>query len=739
MKSLYFVFLLVFSSTFLCGQTITGKIFSQAETPIANATILHTRTDHHTHSNREGEFELEHVALGDTLHVTHIGYAPQTVRITDLTAPLLIRLNQRSINLEEVSISPQIFALQIITDIDIKTNPVNSSQDILKKVPGLFIGQHAGGGKAEQIFLRGFDIDHGTDIAITVDGLPVNMVSHAHGQGYADMHFVIPETVEKIDFGKGPYQENKGNFATAGHVDFVTKTQLQESSIKLEAGQFNTQRLVGMFELLDAPEHMAYIASEMLTTDGYFDSPQHFHRINLFGKYAGLLNNQNRIAVTASYFDSQWDASGQIPNRAVASKSISRFGAIDDTEGGFTNRTNIVVDHSKVLSKHSSIKNKVFMSKYGFELYSNFTFFLEDSLNGDQIRQKEERVLYGMSSKYTRTFSSDKIHGNWVAGIQLRHDQSMDNELSHTKNRKETLQNLQLGDIVESNLGGYIGTTVHLKKWTINPSLRLDHFNYQYTDQLLSTFDPQKETKVILSPKFNLLFNARENLQLYLKTGKGFHSNDTRVIVQQRRRTILPAAYGADLGYIWKPNSKSVINLAAWTLYSEQEFVYVGDAGIVEPSGESRRRGMEFSYRHQPISWLVWNLDMNYTHARSLDAPEGENYIPLAPDLTVSGGLNLIGKSGFHGGVNTRHLATRPANEDNSIAAIGYTITDVNLGYSTNSMDFGIQIQNLFNTEWNETQFATESRLKEETEPIEEIHFTPGTPFFLKASIQYRF
>ena len=199
----------------------------------------------------------------------------------------IIVLEDDIFRLNEIVIQPKLSAMNMISKIDLQTTPVNSSQEILSKVPGLFIGQHAGGGKAEQLFLRGFDIDHGTDIAISVDGMPVNMVSHAHGQGYADLHFLIPETVDKIDFGKGPYYSNKGDFATAGYVGFQTKDKLEKSSIGLEIGQFNTLRTVGLFNLLgNKKTQSAYIATEYILTDGPFDSPQNFNRMNLFGEYS---------------------------------------------------------------------------------------------------------------------------------------------------------------------------------------------------------------------------------------------------------------------------------------------------------------------------------------------------------------------------------------------------------------------------------------------------------------------
>lgn len=739
MKFSFLVTLLFGINYSLFSHTTNGKITEQNGDSISGVNVLNLNSNEHAHSDKEGFFELYEAKIGDTLQFTHVSYKTSTYVIKSLDIQFDIILEKAPVSLGEIIISNKTDALQLISDIDVAINPVNSSQDVLRKVPGLFIGQHAGGGKAEQIFLRGFDIDHGTDINITVDDLPVNMVSHAHGQGYADLHFVIPETIEKVDFGKGTYYGDKGNFTTAGYVSFKTKNALDNSSVKLEVGQFNSQRLSGMFSLLNKEKQSAYIATEYISTDGAFDSSQNFNRINIFGKYTALTNNEDKIGVTASYFDSSWDASGQIPNRAVESGLVGRFGAIDDTEGGSTSRKNILFNYEKIIDEKSSLKNSVFFSQYDFELYSNFTFFLNDPVNGDQIRQKENRNIYGVTSEYNKTFSLDKIDGSLTAGIGLRNDRSNDNELSRTANREETIEQIQLGDVNETNSSVYLDAKINVNKWGFNPSVRLDYFDFKYNDLLQTAYETQTNTKAIVSPKFNVSYHHSNNLELYLKTGKGFHSNDTRVVVSQDGVNILPAAYSFDVGYLWKPNNNMFLNMAYWNLFLEQEFVYVGDAGIVEPSGETRRQGIELNYRYQPTPSLFWTFDINYTYARAVNEENGQDYIPLAPDLTLVSGLNYTHKSGLYGSTNVRFLNDRPANEDNSIIAEGYTVVDLNAGYKYKNYDFGIQIQNLFNTEWKETQFATESRLENETESVEEIHFTPGTPFFLKGTIKYSF
>ena len=562
------------------------------------------------------------------------------------------------------------------------------------------------------------------------------MVSHAHGQGYADLHFVIPDIIDKIDFGKGTYYADKGDFATAGYVAFQTKEKVDKSYISLEAGQFNTSKMVGVFNLLENKKNQsAYLASEYILTDGPFDSPQNFNRINLFGKYTSIFSDGSKLSISGSHFTSKWDASGQIPQRLIDNGTISRFGAVDTTEGGNTSRSNINLVYTKRLDENTFIKNTFFYSKYQFELYSNFTFFLNDPINGDQIRQKESRDLYGFHSEWNKKINNSLFQ----FGVGLRTDATKNTELSHTVGRYTTLQQLKLGDIDETNMFTYLNSEFNFGKLKINPALRLDYFKFGYQDKLASNFVSQTEDKVKVSPKLNFIYSENNNLQFYLKSGLGFHSNDTRVVVAQSGKEILPTAIGSDLGTIFKPLPRLVVNSALWYLFLQQEFVYVGDEAIVEPSGKSKRMGFDFGLRYQLTDWLFVNTDINYTYARSIDEPNGQNYIPLAPDFTNTGGITVTKFKHFSGGIFYRYLKNRPANEDNSIVAKGYIVSDMNINYEIQQFVFGLSAENIFNTQWNETQFATESRLKNEPQSVEEIHFTPGTPFFLKAKITYRF
>lgn len=731
------------ATTVVNAQTLKGNVTDAEGTALENVGIFNQTSGQHSHTNLSGTFSLTSTSVNDSVYFSNLGFKTFILVVNQdhLKEGINITLEESSINLEQVVVVSKVDAMSRIVNVDVQNDPVKSSQEILRKVPGLLIGQHAGGGKAEQIFLRGFDIDHGTDVAISVDGMPVNMVSHAHGQGYADLHFVIPETIDNINFGKGPYYADKGDFNTAGYVDLSLKKSIDKSMVSYEAGQFNTNRFVGLFNILESSKSSAYVASEVYLTDGPFDSPQNFNRVNILGRYNYKDIGKEELTLTASHFQSKWDASGQIPQRAIDQGIIGRFGAIDDTEGGQTSRTNLMLNHTKFLGEDQFLKTRAFVSKYDFELFSNFTFFLEDPVNGDQIRQYEDRTVMGAETVFEQidiaVGADDRF--KYSARIGFRNDNVDDVTLEHTLNRKTVLEQFAFGDVDETNMYGFVDGEYKTGNWTFNPSVRFDYFNFDYENKLSELYDNKSENKAIVSPKLNTIYSVNKDWQLFLKTGLGFHSNDARVVTANEGRDILPRAYGVDFGTIVKPVDKLVLNATLWGLFLDQEFVYVGDAGIVEPSGKTRRVGVEAGARYQMLDWLYLYSDVNYTYARSTEEADGEDYIPLAPDFTAVGGLSFSDIGNFSGNLNYRYLGDRAANEDNSIIAEGYFVTDLNLNYHIKNWTVGVIVENLFDTEWNETQFATESRLFNETASVEEIHFTPGTPFYLRGKVAVRF
>ena len=736
--------LLSFTNLVYAQNNIKGIyiINAASKVPVQDAFVQSADLSFNATADDNGFVSLVKLpSMVNKILISCIGYESKHLELKTLTpgnSPI-IYLETKVSSLKEVNISTSVNSgvFKTISDLDIHLRPINNSQEVLRMVPGLFIGQHAGGGKSEQIFLRGFDIDHGTDINITVDGMPVNIVSHAHGQGYADLHFVIPELIEKVNFNKGPYFADKGNFTTAGFVEFKTKDYLENNFLKAEGGQFSTFRGITGINLIkpkgDRRSRSLYFAGEGSFTRGYFESTQDFSRLNGILKYHGSINNSSTLSATLTGFTSKWNASGQIPDRAVESGMAGFYGAIDNTEGGKTSRHNANVEFLSNLNNGGTFRNQIYYSKYRFELYSNFTFFKKDTLNGDQIKQKESRNIAGYNGSYQKEFFLSKIKTETNVGVQVRYDDVNDIELTRTKSRVINTNKIMRGDLNELNAGVYWAQRFSiLKSLDITGGLRADYFSNRYNDKL--SFRALTSNSTIVSPKLNFNYRVNDKVQLYLYNGRGFHSNDTRVAVQQNGKKVLPPAYGTDFGGIFKVGKKLVLQSALWYLWLDQEFIYVGDEGVVEPGRQTKRIGVDASMRYEIIKNLFADLDVSIANPRAFRVSKAESYLPLAPRFSSVGGLTYRKQYGLNGSLRYRLMGDRPADEDNSTIAKGYFVTDAAINYTKKRWETGVAIQNLFDVKWKETQFDTESRLQNEPAPVSGIHFTPGTPFFARLS-----
>ncbi len=741
--------------------TLYGTVRDSATAkPIVGASIrLEGAANHQGASTNEtGSFHLHGAPGTYRAVISYLGFRAGSYPVTLLAGQevtLAATLAPALLNLKEVSVTQNADlnqTLSIISKVDKELRPTNSAQDLLQLVPGLFIAQHAGGGKAEQIFLRGFDVDHGTDFAVSIDGMPVNMVSHAHGQGYADFHFVIPETVDALNVYKGPYSARFGDFATAGAGEFTTKNEIKQSVAKVEVGQFDTFRGLAMVDVLQGKhlfskqKESAYIAAEYLFTNAYFDAPQRFKRFNGLAKYNGLLTERTSLTLLGSHFNSNWNASGQVPQRAIDNGTISRFGAIDDSEGGRTDRTNATAKLTTVLPNDAVLTNQAYYSNYHFDLYSNFTFFLENPDQGDGIRQRERgRDIYG----YTGTYEQ---HGT-LAGLPLKTTFGLGTRLDDAgldlfrARRRVILDTVSATHVYEQNVNGYADFVLNItENLALNAALRYDHFFFRVRNERVEAVDSLSgsKNKGIASPKLNLYYTVNDGLQLFVRSGTGFHSNDARGVVratnQRPVQRILPRAYGSEIGATFKIGPRVLLNTVAWYLQLENELVYVGDAGIVEVTGRTRRLGGDVALRAQLTDHLYLDADANYSHGRYLDEPASANRIPLAPTFTSTGGLTYRAATGLSGALRYRAIDSRPANETNTITALGYGIFDVVANYTRPRYQVGFTIENLLNRNWNQAQFATQSRLPGEgPEGVDELHFTPGTPFYLKGNFSVYF
>jgi len=764
MKNVYSILLLhalVFLPAMCLAQTgnVSGVVRSSTG-PVAGAAV-NAGTGETMITDTSGKFFINDLKAGPNhIRVQRLGYTPfdGVVLIEEgMTVDWSCLLQSGAAEMDSVSVSAGRY-LHVTSNMhpDLQIRPVDNTQELLRLVPGLFIAQHQGGGKAEQIFLRGFDCDHGTDVNISVDNMPVNMVSHAHGQGFADAHFIIPETVQTLDYGKGPYNADKGNLATAGYVAFKTRNSLDNSFVKTEGGMYNYYRSVAGIDLLnhkqgDGRKADAYLVGEYAYNGGYFELPQRLNRFSVFGKYTGYLSPGKIVSLSLSGFGNRWDASGQLPTRAVDANLVSRYGTLDP-EAGNTGRYNANLSIFSSLNDHSYFKSNVYATYYYFDLFSNFTFFLDDTVNGDQIRQAEKRGVMGCNNEYNTTYTLANLKMKTAVGQAVRYDRILGNELSHTVAKSRLLNRVEYGDIYEANLSGYLSQTVFLShRLEAYGILRYDHFFQQYVDRIPADVERSSLDGGVWSPKAGIDFKVSNNVRLYYKYGTGFHSNDARTVALGRQfgnsidiGRFIPRAFSSDLGAVVRPSPRLQIAPALWVMKMEQEFSYVGDAAVIDTSGNTRRYGADFTARYDVAKWLSFDFDINYAVARFIDKPAGFNFVALAPILTSVGGVTARATRSLYLSLRYRHLADRPADGDNTLVAHGYSVFDGVVSYSRSRYEFTLQAQNLLNTQWKEAQFATETRIRNKQgvlEPVSatDVCYTPGTPFALKLGATIRF
>ena len=745
-----------------------GIILDSLSNPIPFAGIQLEKNEIYktTSSDDRGYFKFTNLIKGHyQITFSCIGYERKitTVDLKDDVVnniPLTIKLNHRTFILSDVTVtgSKDISKMMnSISSMDMLLRPVNSAQDLMRLVPGLFLAQHQGGGKAEQIFLRGFDADHGTDFAVFWDGIPVNMPSHAHGQGYADSHFMIPEAIDQLDVFKGTYNTMFGDFATAGVASFTTKNYI-DNMIKAEIGTYGYYRVMGMFNLLGKEQHFlskytesAYIAAEQsLNAASYFVHPQAYNRFSIFGKYDGLLNQKTTLTFEGSYFNSTWNGSGQIPTRAVTKGLITRWGSLDPSEGGQTDRTNINAILKTNLDNGGIVKNQVYYSFYQLNLFTDFTFLLYDSIHGDGINQRDKgRTICGYNGTYEINKDVAGRNLKTVIGLTTRVDEGQ--LVLRTQEKRVILDTLTMGNLYEQNACLYLDETYSISsKLVLNAGIRADVFYINY--QKITGFNmsdtanwpetPTASGKNIspkISPKISLFYNLNPSAQFFIRAGYGFHSNDARAVIASPGVNPLPTALGYEIGSIFKPFNNMLINAVCWGIHLNNELTWDQDIAAENINGATQRLGADLSIRYQLSKILFFDADLNYSHGRFTDSTKGKNYIPLAPTLTSVAGLTIKYK-GFSCSLRYRYMDNRPATNDNSIIALGYFLLDAVAKYRVRKYEVGMTIQNILNVNWNEAEFATQTRLA--GEPIggyTDLCFTPGAPRLIRVNISYYF
>ena len=638
-----------------------------------------------------------------------------------------------------------------VTGKQLENRPLQRTGALLEAVPGVIVTQHSGDGKANQYFARGFNLDHGTDFRTTVMGMPVNMPAHAHGQGYSDLNFLIPELVSTIQYKKGTYYAEEGDFAAAGAASFDYLRALDRGLLSVEAGDYRYRRALLANSSAMGPGTLLY-AVEGAGQNGPWERPEQYKRFNGVLSY-DLKNGANETRVTAMALQSSWNATDQVPQRALAAGLVGRFGAIDPTDGGSTARYSLSADW---LGRYAdgSARINAYLIRSRLDLYSNFTYALDDPINGDQFNQSERRTVGGLNVQRSWEHATAGLDMETTLGMQLRADRLSPVALYATA-AQQRLSTTRRDEVTERSAGIFASNTTRWLPWFRTVAgVRADHYGFDVTSNLPA--NSGKVDATIVSPKFSAIFSPAANSELYLNWGRGFHSNDARGVtgtVDPRtgtdrnangepvsRATPLVRATGYEAGVRYSgllPGLQTT--LSVWRLALDSELVFVGDAGTTEASRPSRRSGIELANYYVPApGWLV-DLDLSWSRAQFSDDDPAGSAIPGAVMRTAAFGIT--GEQGrWSGGVRLRYFGSRPLVEDNSVRSPSSTLLNARLAYAlTPDVKVSLQILNLLDRQVSDIDYYYASRLASEPAAVNDIHTHPAEPRTLRLGLAMRF
>jgi outer membrane receptor protein involved in Fe transport len=636
-----------------------------------------------------------------------------------------------------------------ITAAQLEVRPVNRPTEVLETVPGLVISQHSGEGKANQYYLRGFNLDHGFDFAQTIAGVPVNMPTHAHAQGYADANFLIPELVSGVQYRKGPYYADNSDFSSAGSANINYFNVLPRPIVSITGGSFDYGRVLGAVSpRVGAGNLLA--AFEWERDNGPWDSP------NNKDKYNGVLrysqgDTRNGLSLTFMGFSNHWHSTDQIPQRAIDSGAISRFGFIEETDGGETYRYSGAFDWQRS-GRSDSTRVTAYLMRYGVQLFHNFTYFLNDPENGDQFEQFEERWTSGARVTHRRMARVGGKAIENLVGADFRND-SVGGPLGLYLTREtERIGTVRADDVDQRSLGIFGDSEI---EWTrtirTTVGLRGDIYNWNVTSD--NPLNSGEDTSAILSPKVSSVFGPWKSTEFYANWGWGFHSNSGLGVVlavdPSTGEPVEPAnpfarSKGAEFGVRNVAVRKLQTTATFWWLDFDSELIYIGDSGSTEAGPPSRRYGIELTNYFYPSPWVAVDVDISFSHARFLETPEGEDYVPGALNRVISGGLAVNPPAGVShgpfGGFRVRHFGPRPLIEDNSVRSKNTTIVNGEVGYKlSDRWRMTFEGYNIFDAEVSDIDYYFESRLQNEPAPVEDIHFHAAIPRSARLSLHVSF
>jgi hypothetical protein len=644
---------------------------------------------------------------------------------------------------------------------ELSLRPRYRAEDVLDAVPGLFTVQPNGGGKAQQYFMRGFDLDHGTDLAFFVDGVPINAVSHAHGQGFSDLHFLIPETIGSLDSTKGPYSARVGDFATAGSTSFRMADRVAESVGKVEIGAYGHERVVAVESPSLGDTWRMVLAAEAFHENGPFVHPEDFGRVNAYAKVTRVLDDRSELSLLLMAYDGAWNASGVLPARAVCgegdgtptpaaysgSRCLSRWDSADPSQGGSSQRLMASTTYRRRLGGEAEVEATAFV------LHSNLQLFPNDGIAsslqpegikyGAQIEQDDARTEAGASLRFSQRSRLGPIPLRTTLGLQFRGD-AIDVGLHRTENRMRldgidpTIPGPIVDDAInETELGGYLEEEIHPVRWLrLVLGARLDRIDVAVNNESATAIDKVSGSDGAgqLSPKAAVVVSPMRGLELFADYGRGFHSNDARTIAQGTATTLIATATGYEVGTTARPARGLALSAVAFLLDLTSELVLDGDTASTSPSGPTRRYGVELTGRYQLAERLF--ADATFTAAQpryTYDFDKaGGTYLPNAPTRTFSAGVGArepLGPVTVIGSVHLKSMGDRPATQSYSLVETGYTVVDAALGARWSRFEIVADLLNVGDVAWREGQLAVQSRLPGEgLSPADGISFTPGLP-----------
>ena len=750
---------------------VTGRVVDQTGAALANVTIelaIDDAVPIIVRSDAEGTYHFDSITSRTaSLTFRHINFAtlrrvvtvtPGTTRIVDaaltlsMSADVVVTGTATFRNIADVE-NPAENLVGIassasqgaVTAVQLETRPVMRAGEVLETVPGMIVSQHSGEGKANQYYLRGFNLDHGTDFSMTVAGVPVNTPTGAHAHGYADVGFLIPELVSGVQYKKGPYFADEGDFSAAGAATVTYVNRLETPTVRISGGHDRWGRVFAAASPTLAGGHLL-TAFELNHSDGPWARPDDYQKTNAVVRFSRG-DTRNGFSVTGTGYWADWDSTDQVPTRAIADGRISRFGLVDASDRGFSHRQTLTTELQRSFGS-SELRGSAFVLRNSLNLFSNFTYFLDDPDHGDQFEQSERRVTTGGRVVYKRLGRPFSRHAESAIGTQVRYDHVAPVGLYHTANRQR-LSTTREDRVSQALTAVYAQTEIEwapLVRTTIGA--RADLYTFDVTSN--NALNSGHGSDAMVSPKFAAAFGPWKSTELYANAGMGYHSNDARgaVIAVDPKSgkpaeavTPLVRAKGAEIGVrtVALRGLQSTVSL--WYLGLDSELIFVGDAGTTEAGRPSRRVGIEWTNYWRVRPWLTADGDVSFSRARFIDADPAGTRIPGALDRVISAGVTVDSQRSAFGSLRVRHFGPRALIEDASVKSASTTLWNGELGYRLSSRARVIgEVFNLFDAKVADIDYFYTSRLAgEPSAGFDDVHTHPALPRSARVGLQVTF